>query len=98
MAQLIEPFRAAGGTVGFVRFTCPPETLIERVAAESRRAYGKLVDPEILCGLMERNDLLSPVPHGESFPVDTGELEPAEAARRITAHFGLSLVSHPPTL
>ncbi len=90
VAGLIQPFRAVGGDVLFVRLTCAGATLHERVTAESRRAFGKLVDPEILRGLMERNDLLSPVPHGESLTVDTGQMTAADAACLIAEHYRLT--------
>ena len=96
VAAIVAPFRA--DDIHFVRLTCPPEILFGRVPAESRRAYGKLVDVETLRGLMERHDLLSPVPHGESLTIDTNQLEPAEAARRIAEHYGLTLVPQSSTL
>jgi hypothetical protein len=87
--ELIEPYREVGG-VDFVRFTCSREALMERVAAESRRTYGKIADAETLRSVIDRYDVFSPVPHDESVTIDTGEVAPAEAAMRIATQLGLA--------
>jgi hypothetical protein len=98
VAGLVESFRGAGGVVLFARLTCPPAVLLERVTAASRHAYRKIADAETLRRILAEKDVLSPVPHGQSVTVDTGAVEPAEAARRIAAHHALSLVPGPASI
>ncbi len=84
---MIEPVLAVGGHVHFVQLTCAPDVLLQRVAAESRRAFRKLTDPENVRSLMDRHDLLSPVPFSESFCIDTTDLAPSAAAAQIAADY-----------
>lgn len=70
-----------GGKVCFVRITAPLAVLTGRVAAESRRAHGKLLDParlrEVVASLDERS--LYP----DDLVIDTSVASPGEAARVI---------------
>jgi hypothetical protein len=78
----------AGGRTCFVNITAPTEVLLARVAAESRRAHGKIVDPEQLRARLATFD---PTPlHADHLVVDTSTLEPAAAAARIASHLSLS--------
>jgi len=86
---MVEPVEAHGGTVHYAPLTCAREVLLERVEAESRRAHGKLHDARTLEILLDRYDLWSPVPFGQSLSIDTTAIPPAQAAARIVAHYGL---------
>lgn len=91
--ELIAPVLTNGGTVHFVQVTCSRDDLLARVATEDRRTFGKLTDPAAVAELLAHHDLLSPLPFGESFLVNTTELAPADAAAAIAAHFSLPTIS-----
>jgi hypothetical protein len=66
--------------------------LLERVALPERTLFRKIADPEKLRWLLESHDTLSPFPLRDGLHLDTSKLPPAEAARRIVAHYSLPLV------
>lgn len=70
-----------GGKVCFVRITAPLAVLTERVAAESRRAHGKLLDPARLREVVASLDETSLYP--DDLVIDTSVASPDEAARVI---------------
>lgn len=90
--SMVAPIRESGGTVLFVRLTCAPDVLLTRVANESRTVYGKISDPTMLAGLMDRYNLFGAVPFGESLTIDTTQTQPLDAARRIVAHYSLPTI------
>jgi hypothetical protein len=73
----------AGGRVLFVQLTAPPEVLETRVAAASRRAHGKLLDPVLLRQMLARFDP-SPL-HHDDLVIDTSVSEPDAAAEAVVA-------------
>lgn len=86
MAKAVEE---NGGEVYFVLLTCERGELEKRVLAEDRKKFGKANDLGILREILEKHDLFSPVTGQESLCLDTTDLPPAEAARRIIEHYGL---------
>jgi hypothetical protein len=70
-----------GGKVCFVRITAPLAVLTERVAAESRRAHGKLLDPARLREMVASLDETSLYP--DDLVIDTSAVSPDEAAQVI---------------
>jgi hypothetical protein len=64
-----------------VRITAPLAVLTERVAAESRRAHGKLLDPARLREVVASLDETSLYP--DDLFIDTSVASPDEAARVI---------------
>jgi cytidylate kinase len=72
-----------GGSVLFVRLTAPLTVLEERVADESRRAHGKLIDPGRLRDVVAELDQTSLYPG--DLVIDTSRVTPDEAARIIFA-------------
>lgn len=76
----VEPF---GGEVNFVLLTCDSEVLRQRVAHESRAAFGKLRDPEVVEELFAGYHLATPVPHAPSLVIDNTDVSPSEVAARI---------------
>jgi AAA domain-containing protein len=72
-----------GGTTRFVQIMAPPSVLESRLAHDSRRAHGKLVDVQRLRELLATYD---PAPlHTDDMIVSSGDLTPEEAAGRIAA-------------
>jgi len=70
-----------GGTTKFVQITAPTAVLERRLANDSRRAHGKLVDAQRLRDLLVTYD---PTPlHPDDLVVDTAAVTADEAARRI---------------
>jgi chloramphenicol 3-O-phosphotransferase len=77
---------AAGGRAVFVRVTAPDAVLEERLANESRRAHGKLLDVTRLRELLAELDQ-SPL-HAGDLTIDTSTTTPDDAAARIAAVVG----------
>lgn len=75
-----------GGTTLFVQVTAPAAVLEGRVADPSRRAHGKLVDPSRLREMLAVHDP-SPL-HPDDLVVDSSQLDPDAAARRIATAAG----------
>ena len=75
-----------GGRTVFARLTASQSALEERVANDSRRAHGKLVDVVRLRELLADLDA-SPL-HSGDLVIDTGRTDPEESARTIMAALG----------
>lgn len=86
VAALVE---AAGGRVDFVALTCAPETVAVRVEAASRQASGKLSSLALLRELEAQGAFAYP-PLPAVITIDTGVVEPGEAAIRIYEGLELS--------
>jgi len=72
-----------GGATRFVQITAPPAVLENRLADDSRRAHGKLVDVRRLRELLATHDA-APL-HPDDLIINSGDLTPEEAAGRIAA-------------
>lgn len=72
---------AEGGRTLFVQLMAPLQVLEERVAHESRRQHGKLVDPARLRDQLLDFDL-SPL-HSDDLVIDTSQADPDAAAHII---------------
>lgn len=79
-------FETRGGRVRYVRLVAPTDVLVARVADESRRTSGKLVDAESLLRLLEDHDMSIAIPGTEGPTIDTSICTPAEAADTIVEH------------
>lgn len=86
MRRMIAPVLELGGQPLFVQLTCEREEWLARLQTPSRGEMKKIVDPEILFGLMERADLLARMPFEPHLTLDTTGLPAGESARRIAAH------------
>jgi predicted kinase len=84
--------RQQGGRPLAVRLDCPRAMLDQRVAAEDRRALGKLATVEDLDTFLARYEMLQELPGVESLVLDTSRLAPREAAATIVAHYGLTIL------
>jgi len=81
--------KSNGGRFCPVRLYCDRGELLRRVPAASRKGMGKLTTKSGLVRMLQKFDLGSEVPGGESLSLDTGEMLPKEAARAIVRHYGL---------
>lgn len=81
-----------GGELLLVRLYCEKDELERRVVLESRKAYGTLVDREILKDLQEKYNLQSEIPGRESLSIDNTHLAPEEVLEKISSHYGLKTV------
>ncbi len=82
-------FESQGGRALLVRLACAREELERRLPRPGRAEAGKLASLETLRGLLERQDLFSPVPGRESLEIDNTSLAPAEVAGLIISHYHL---------
>lgn len=73
----------------FVRVGASKEVLLERLRNPDRLARKKLSRLERLLQMLDEGAAQS-IPFLESLELDTGGLEPAQAAARIAEHYGLS--------
>lgn len=80
-ATCADVVRDAGGRAVFVRITAPDAVLEERLANESRRTHGKLLDVARLRELLAVLDQ-SPL-HADDLTIDTSTTTPDEAATAI---------------
>ncbi|MBV9600058.1 MAG: AAA family ATPase [Chloroflexi bacterium] len=96
--ELVDPVVSRGGAVLFVQLTCATDTLFERVQDESRWAHEKITEPPILRDVLQRYDLFTALPFGDSLRIDTTDLPPSEAAISIVAHYCLAVTASPDSL
>lgn len=89
VALITKAVEENGGEIVFVLLRCEREELERRVLSASRAPYGKLKNVELLRGLLEKNELYSPVPERESLIIDNTNLTAEDAARKIIEHFSL---------
>ena len=78
----------AGGRVDFVALTCASELVEARIEAASRQASGKLSSVALLRELEARGAFAYP-PLPAAITIDTGVMNPGEAAARISESLGL---------
>ena len=83
---MIEPVRAAGGSVLFVQLVCDRRELLIRVQREERLEQRKLTDPQVL---IEMYDLTAMLPFEPQLYLDVTSIPPDEAAHQIAKHFQL---------
>jgi len=88
--EVIETVEGQGGEVCFVQIYAEKEKLLERVDNDSRKKLKKLVDKEILEKQLDKRDQYAKISFVETFPVDTTNISPNEAAKKIIEHFKLN--------
>jgi hypothetical protein len=91
--SMLQPVRARGGTVTFVRLACAPEELFSRIQNASRRDHLKLTDADLLAHLMQKFNLFASMPFDPTLEIDSTTLSPRQVATQIAAHFSLPLLS-----
>lgn len=89
LARLIAAAENNGGEACLVLLKCDRDEAKRRVTAESRSRMGKVATPEMLEGLFERYELLSPVPGRETLIIENTDVPPGKTAERIIEHYGL---------
>lgn len=80
--RVVALVEAAGGRVDFVALRCAPEVVEARVEGASRQASGKLSSLALLRELDAKGAFTYP-PIPAAIEIDTGAVDPAEAAVRI---------------
>jgi tRNA uridine 5-carbamoylmethylation protein Kti12 len=90
MRWMIEAVENQGGKVKFVQLVSSKETLLERVHAPSRQAFGKIIDPELLRTILNQYDLFTPYPEREHPSFDTSKQGAEAVAEQIIKHFELT--------
>lgn len=88
-ARAVALIEAAGGQVDFVALGCAPEEIEARVEAPSRQASGKLSSLALLRELDAQGAFAYPPLPAAAVEVDTGAIEPAEAAALIRRELAL---------
>ncbi len=83
--SLFAEVAASGGEVIAVELAADEAAIEERIAAESRKREGKLVDLELYRRLRDSGVFDSPVLPPPRLRIDTTRLSPAESARAIAA-------------
>ena len=87
----------AGGEICFVQLTCPLDVLEQRMEDPSRAQFLKLRSVETFRELRRMGaDYFPPIP--AELSIDTGAVEPAEAARRICDRFNLQTLTGAPVI
>jgi hypothetical protein len=93
IAGAVEAMEIQDGQVCFVRLTCAPETLEDRVRDESRQHQDKLTTSDSLRTYMAELADQAPwaaVRGRPSLSIDTDALSPRAAAEAIVSHYGLA--------
>jgi chloramphenicol 3-O-phosphotransferase len=75
-----------GGSLRLVELRCTEAIIERRLTDPSRRRFGKMRDVAQYHRLEAAGAFARPVMPAAELTLDTGELEPREAARRIAAH------------
>ncbi|MPZ48519.1 MAG: hypothetical protein GEU75_04265 [Dehalococcoidia bacterium] len=81
-----------GGHVCPVQLVCDQGVLEQRIQKQDRVEAGKTSSVEELRSLMQQYEFFTPIPGRESFSINNTDVQPDEAARRIAAHYSLSLI------
>ncbi len=84
---------AEGGEVKFVKLTLSEAEQEKRIANDSRREFRKLTSLDMLIRLRPAFRTSEEAMPAADLTIDTGEVGPDTAARRIAAAFGLSAAS-----
>ncbi|HMF53845.1 MAG TPA: AAA family ATPase [Edaphobacter sp.] len=87
-----------GGEVCFVQLTCPVDELERRMENPSRAQFLKLRSVATFRELRQKGADRFPELPSSGLSIDTSTVEPAEAARRIAAHFHIPFLSKPPEI
>ena len=92
--RVVAAVEGAGGRVDFVALTCAPELVEARIENASRQASGKLSSMALLRDLEAKGAFAYPPLPAAAITVDTGAVEPDEAARAIRDALALGAADH----
>jgi len=87
--KIVKAVEKNNGTVRSVLLICDPDTLSRRVMEDSRKAYGKLKDPEKLKKVLSDYELFSPIPSIAGIKIDNTKLSAKKTAKEIQNKFQL---------
>ncbi|MCI0440673.1 MAG: AAA family ATPase [Chloroflexi bacterium] len=84
--EVVDAVTSRGGQVLFVELTCDRAERQRRLVSPPRERYRKITSVELLGELLDRDMFFTPELRGELLRLDTTNLSPAEAARKIAEH------------
>jgi broad-specificity NMP kinase len=90
--SMLQPVRARGGRVVFVRLAGAPEELCSRLQSAGRRDHLKLTDPSVLAHLAQKFSLFASMPFEPTLEIDSTAMSPRQVASQITAHYSLPVL------
>lgn len=88
-AKVVRTVEANGGEVIFVRLLCDSNELEKRITNPARQKFGKLTSLDLFKELNGDGVFNTPQDVRDSFAIDTTEIGPAEAAKRIATELKL---------
>ncbi len=83
VTELVGLIESAGARVLFIELLCTPETVLERIGNPSRSEFRKLTDPILYQRLEEQGAFAFPPLPTPFMRIDTIELAPEAAAKRL---------------
>lgn len=83
--RVVSIVHSLGGDVVFIELVCPEEEIERRIENESRARYGKLRSLSEYRKLRDSGAFLYPALPEPALILDTGSIDPGEAAERIAA-------------
>jgi tRNA uridine 5-carbamoylmethylation protein Kti12 len=87
--SLIKKIRKHKARACFVRLFSDEKTLMKRVRHDSRKHHGKLINPELLNAILQKEKRQSIIPFVKSLQIDNTKLKPKVVALRIKRHYKL---------
>lgn len=89
--EIVDVVTSHGGTIHFVQLSAPEDILMERVGNKSRSdlRLGKITDPAYLKEALTPG-MYESVKYSGVLKLDTTDLQPEAAAKRIVSYFGLN--------
>jgi hypothetical protein len=88
-ARAVALVEAAGGRVDFVALSCAEDVIETRIEAPSRQSSGKLSSLALYHELSAKGAFVYPPMPPAAIDIDTGAVDPADAAQRIRETLGL---------
>ena len=88
--NVIKMMEAAGDEVVFVKLYCAPAELETRLTNPSRQEFGKLTSLDLFRQLNSQGMFDTPANVPDGLAIDTTDISPAEAAKRIASSLELS--------
>jgi hypothetical protein len=89
VGDAIRAVESHGGRVRFVALVCDPDVLEQRIVSASRAGTGKLTSIDAVRKLREAGAFAYPKLPDSGLTIDTGRLQPAEAAAMACRVLGL---------
>jgi predicted kinase len=83
IAAVKELVERHGGKLMFTKLDCDEEELLKRVASESRKKYGKIVDQDKLKANLASHDYSTQIDGEHSIRIDSTDLDASETASAI---------------